>query len=225
VGGSGDEDVLDMTADTAGNAYVPGPTTSTDFPTTAGAFQPSFQGGDGDGYVIKLDPTGSSAVYSTYLGGSGLDVAGAIRVDESGVAHIPGITASTDFPVTSDAFQPSYGGGPTDAFVAGLSADGSTLLTSSFLGGSGEDGSAGSGAWLDGSGNFFIPGFTDSADFTTTAGALQTANAGGFDVFLVKLDLDATGGAAIGGSASSAASSDRPFRLRGRADHGAAGSS
>lgn len=198
VGGSGDEDVLDMTADTAGNAFVPGPTTSTDFPTTAGAFQPSFQGGDGDGYVIKLDPTGSSAVYSTYLGGSGLDVAGAIRVDESGVAHIPGITASTNFPVTSDAFQPSYGGGPTDAFVASLSADGSTLLTSSFLGGSGEDGSAGSGAWLDGSGNFFIPGFTNSADFTTTAGALQTANAGGFDVFLVKLDLDATGGAAGG---------------------------
>jgi hypothetical protein len=190
IGGSGDEDVLDMTIDTAGNAYVPGPTSSIDFPTTPGSFQPSFQGGDGDGYVIKLDPIGSAAVYSTYLGGSGFDLAGAIRVDGSGAAHIPGITASTNFPVTTDAFQSSYGGGPTDAFVATLAPDGSELLFSSFLGGSGEDGSAGAGAWLDDSGNFFIPGFTDSPDFLTTEGAFQTANAGGFDLFLVKLALD-----------------------------------
>jgi hypothetical protein len=189
IGGSGDEDVLDMTIDSAGNAYVPGPTTSTDFPTTAGSFQPSFQGGDGDGYVIKLDPTGSAAVYSTYLGGSAFDLAGAIRVDGSGAAHVPGITASADFPTTVDAFQPAYGGGPADAFVSILAPDGSGLLSSSFLGGSGEDGSAGSGAWLDDSGNFFIPGFTDSPDFPTTDGAFQTASAGGFDVFLVKLAL------------------------------------
>jgi hypothetical protein len=200
IGGSGDEDVLDMTADAAGNAYVPGPTTSTDFPTTPGAFQTTFQGGDGDGFVVKLDPSGSTAVYATYLGGSAFDLSGAIRVDEAGAAHVPGVTASADFPVTGDAFQPSYGGGPTDAFVAILGADGSSLVSSSFLGGSGEDGSAGSGAWLDGAGNFYVPGFTDSADFPTTDGAFQTSNAGGFDVFLVKLSLGITPATTTAGS-------------------------
>jgi hypothetical protein len=213
IGGTGDEDVLDMTVDAGGNAYVPGPTTSTDFPTTPGAFQPSFQGGEGDGYVIKLNPTGASAVYSTYLGGSAFDLAGAIRVDGQGAAHVPGITASSDFPVTLDAFQPFYAGGPTDAFVAVLAANGSALLSSSFLGGSGEDGSAGAGAWLDGSGNFYVPGFTDSADFPTTEGGFQTANAGGFDVFLVKLALDeasaAMANATAGGSDVPAARHDR----------------
>lgn len=200
IGGSGDEDVLDMTADAAGNAYVPGPTTSTDFPTTPGAFQTTFQGGDGDGFVVKLDPSGSTAVYSTYLGGTAFDLAGAIRVDEAGAAHVPGVTASTDFPITPDAFQPAYGGGPTDAFVAILATDGSALSSSSFLGGSGEDGSSGSGAWLDGSGNFYVPGFTDSMDFPTTEGAFQTSNAGGFDVFLVKLELGVAPATPITGS-------------------------
>jgi hypothetical protein len=214
IGGSGDEDVLDMTVDAGGNAYVPGPTTSTDFPTTPGAFQSSFQGGDGDGYVIKLNPIGSSAVYSTYLGGSAFDLAGAVRVDGQGSAHIPGITASSDFPITPDAFQPSYGGGPADAFVAILAADGSSLVSSSFLGGSGEDGSAGAGAWLDGSGNFYVPGFTDSADFPTTGGAFQSANAGGFDVFLVKLVLnEALVAVGDGSTAGSDAQAERQPRV------------
>jgi len=196
LGGSGDEDVLDMTIDGVGNAFVPGPTSSTDFPTTPGAFQTAFGGGELDGYLVKVNTAGSALVYSSYLGGSGFDLAGAVRVDRGGNAHIPGITGSTDFPITRDAFQPTYGGGPTDAFVLSLNKSGSKVLFSSFIGGSGEDGSAGAGAWLDASGNFYIPGSTDSTDFPTTPGAFATQNAGGIDVFLLKLALGRNASAA-----------------------------
>ena len=84
----------------------------------------------------------------------------------------------------------AYGGGPADAFLLLLSRDGSRLKFARYLGGSGEDGSVGAGSWLDGNGHWFIPGFTTSTDFPVTPGAFHTENAGGFDVFLVKVALD-----------------------------------
>jgi hypothetical protein len=189
LGGGGDEDVFDLTTDRSGSAYIPGLTSSADFPVTPGAFQTTFQGGDLDGYLTKLNPAGTRATYSTYLGGSDFDITGTVRVNRDGVAHVAGITGSTDFPVTRGAIQGTYGGGPADAFLLLLSRDGSRLKFGSYLGGSGEDGSVGAGSWLDGKGNWFIPGSTNSTNFPVTPGAFQTANAGGFDVFLVKLDL------------------------------------
>jgi hypothetical protein len=189
LGGSGFEDVLDMTIDRQGTAYVPGITDSPDFPVTRRAFQQTF-GGVTDGYVAKLNRRGTGLEYATYLGTSGFDLAGGVRVDPEGRAHVPGITDSPEFPVTADAFQPAYGGGPADAFVLTLDRTGSSLDFSSFLGGSGDDGSAGSGEWLDREGNFYVPGFTDSEDFPVTPGAFQTTNAGGGDVFLVKIAPD-----------------------------------
>jgi hypothetical protein len=190
LGGEGDEDVFDLTTDRSGSAYIPGETSSADFPVTPGAFQTTFQGGDRDGYLTKLNPAGTRAIYSTYVGGSEFDQTGTVRVNRHGVAHVAGSTGSTDFPVTSGAFQGTYGGGPADAFLLLLSRDGSRLKFGSYLGGSGEDGSVGAGSWLDGKGNWFIPGSTTSADFPVTPGAFQTANAGGFDVFLVKVALE-----------------------------------
>jgi Beta-propeller repeat len=190
LGGEGDEDVFDLTTDRSGSAYIPGETNSADFPVTPGAFQTTFQDGDLDGYLTKLDPTGTRAVYSTYLGGSGADQTGTVRVDRRGVAHVAGSTSSTDFPVTRGAIQRTYGGGLADAFLLLLSRDGSRLRFGSYLGGSGEDASVGAGSWLDGKGNWFVPGTTTSTDFPVTPGAFQTANAGGFDVFLVKVALD-----------------------------------
>jgi hypothetical protein len=190
LGGEGEEDVFDLTTDRSGSAYIPGQTSSADFPVTPGAFQTTFQGGDLDGYLTKLNPAGTRAVYSTYLGGSGSDQTGTVRVDRHGVAHVAGQTGSTDFPVTSGAIQGTYGGGPADAFLLLLSRNGSRLRFGSYLGGSGEDGSVGAGSWLDGKGNWFVPGATDSTDFPVTPGAFQTANAGAFDAFLVKIDLD-----------------------------------
>ncbi len=159
--------------DFSGNAYVPGVTSSTDFPTTPGAFQTSFAGGNCDGYLTKLSPTGSGVVYSTCLGGSGDDFAGAVRVDRLGNAYVLGQTSSTDFPTTADAFQSTYGGGNSDAFVTKLNPTGSGLVFSSYLGGSGGDGSVGSGSGVDRFGNVYVFGLTSSTDFPTTALARQ----------------------------------------------------
>jgi hypothetical protein len=104
--------VADLTVDRSCSAYIPGDTNSEDFPVTPRAFQQAYGGGDADGYVTKLNPAGTRAVYSTYLGGGGFDVAGSVRVDRDGVAHVPGITGSADFPVTSGAFQDGYGAAP-----------------------------------------------------------------------------------------------------------------
>jgi hypothetical protein len=188
LGGSGEEDVTDMTIDRHGNAYVPGPTDSPDFPVTRRAFQ-STLAGVVDGFVAKLNRRGTGLEYATYLGASEFDIAGGVRVDRDGNAHVPGTTASPDFPVTPDALQGTFAGGPADAFVATLNRRGSRLKFSTFLGGSGDDGSVGSGEWLDDGGNLYVPGFTNSTDFPVTPGAFQTENAGGYDVFLVKIAL------------------------------------
>ena len=166
-----------------------GETGSTDFPTTPGSFQPAFAGGDADGFVAKLRPNGRRLVWSTFVGGSGFDGAHDGELDKAGNFYLDGPTGSADFPVTGGAFQAGYGGGPTDAFLILLSRDGSRLEFGSYLGGSGEDGSAGAGSWLDGRGNYYIPGFTDSTDFPVTPGVYQATNVGGFDVFLVKVAL------------------------------------
>jgi len=104
--------------DSAGNAYVTGFTASTNFPTTPGAFQTAFGGGQLDAFVTKLDATGSRLVYSTYLGGSGGDGGRGIGLDASSNAYVTGFTGSTDFPTTAGAFDTTYNGDPEDAFVA-----------------------------------------------------------------------------------------------------------
>ena len=121
LGGSGDEcgrfTFGRIAVDTFGNAYLTGLTNSTDFPTTPGAFQAS-NGGGADTFVAKLSTSGSTLSYSTYLGGSHDDVALGIAVDIAGNTFIAGMTGSTNFPVTSGAFQTVFAGGEFDAFVA-----------------------------------------------------------------------------------------------------------
>ena len=98
--------------DAAGSAYVTGGTRSTNFPTTAGAFQTTHAGGDFDAFVTKLNATGSGLVYSTYLGGSGRLIDGyGIAVDGAGSAYVTGDTLSTDFPTTAGAAQTTHAGG------------------------------------------------------------------------------------------------------------------
>src|SRR3989475_4382590 len=118
-----------IAVDPSGNAYVTGETLSSNFPTIAGAFDTSFNGGGvfGDAFVTKVNPTGSGLVYSTYLGGIGDDQGLGIAVDGSGNAYVTGRTRSTDFPVTRGAFQTSYGGGDDRRFVFQLNSTGSAL--------------------------------------------------------------------------------------------------
>jgi hypothetical protein len=141
LGGSGDDFPVWSDIDRAGTFYVTGSTSSTDFPTTGKAFQGSFGGGDGDAFVAKLNRSGSGLVWSTYLGGDNVDVGIGLDVDRHGNVVVTGETASTGFLTTPGAFQPTFAGGPTDAFVTKLNAKGSGLLFSTFLGGQGAKGS------------------------------------------------------------------------------------
>jgi hypothetical protein len=150
-----------IAVDASGNAYVTGETASTNFPTK-NALQ-SASGGSLDAFVAKLDPTGSTLIYSTYLGGSGGDLGNGIAVDGAGNAYITGSTASPNFP-TKNALQPALGGG-SDAFIAKLDPTGSSLVYSTYLGGSSSD--SGGGIAVDASGNAYVTGETFSTNFPT----------------------------------------------------------
>ena len=185
LGGNDDDVGYSIALDASGNAYLTGLTSSSDFPTTSGAFQTTF-GGISDAFVSKLNAAGSALVYSTYLGGSAYDLGGGIMADASGNAYVTGLAASSNFPTTPGAFQTT---GNSDAFVTKLNSIGSALLYSTYLGG----GDAwGAGVALDASGNAYVTGFAGS-DFPTTPGAFQTTFGGGsslipYDAFVSKLN-------------------------------------
>src|SRR5262249_14126720 len=179
LGGTGDDEAEGLTIDHDGNVYVAGPTLSSDFPTTPGAFQETAPGGDHDGYVTKIDPTGSRLVFSTYLGGSEHDAAITPVTNRTGDVYVIGDTASTDLPVTADAFQKQnhggdctifnefdpgdceQSGGGLDMFVAELNPTGSGLLYLTYLGGTGDD--VGLGLDVDRSGNAYVAFETTSS--------------------------------------------------------------
>jgi hypothetical protein len=186
LGGSGTDYGNRIAMDTAGNAYVTGETDSRDFPTTTGAFAPTYHGtGATDAFVTKLDPTGSNLVYSTYLGGSNNDDEGkGITVDAAGNAYVTGTASSYNFPTTAGAFDRTGDGG--DAFVAKLNASGSSLVYSTYLGGSGSE--HGTGIAVDTARNVYVTGYTNSSDSLATAGAFDTTYNGGWDVFVAKLN-------------------------------------
>jgi len=203
LGGSGDDYGRHITVDASGAAYITGFTSSTDFPTTPGAFQTTLAGGTFDGFVTKLNAAGNALIYSTFLGGTGVDAPYGIMVDATGTAYVAGRTSSTDFPITPGAVQTVYGLGPYDGFVTKLNADGSTLVYSTYLGGHSSDGAIG-GIAVDANGNAFVTGFTSSVDFPTTPGAFQTTYATGTcgippndypcpDAFVTKLNADGSG--------------------------------
>ena len=187
LGGSDEDFGFDIAVDSSGNAYVTGQTVSSNFPTTVGALQPAFGGGNHDTFVSKLNSSGSALIYSTYLGGSGDDSGSSIAADPLGNAYVTGETVSIDFPISSGALQPTPAGG-FDAFVSKLNSGGSALLFSTYLGGS--DGSEiGTGIALDSSRDAFVAGTTGSSDFPTTKGALQTMYAGVLDAFVSKISF------------------------------------
>ena len=189
LGGSGDNEGRGVAGDAAGDAYVTGVISATDFPTTPGALQPAFGGGLSDVFATKLNATGSALVYSTYLGGSGNDgVVSSIAVDAAGNAYVAGTTDSTNFPTTPGAFQTSFSGGSSDAFITKLNPTGSALVYSTYLGSGAGSGAGSGGLAVDAAGNAYVAGATDSTNFPTTPGAFQSALSGGFDGFVTKLN-------------------------------------
>jgi hypothetical protein len=188
LGGRGPDDGFGISVDSFGNAYVAGYTWSFDFPTV-NAIQASY-GGMTDAFVTKLNASGSALVFSTYIGGSDLEMAYRIALDSSGNAYVTGETASTDFP-TANAFRASIRG-TKDAFVTKLNAAGSTLIYSTYLGGDNID--WGCDIAADSSGNAYITGETESTNFPT-ANPLQASIHGAQDAFITK--LNAAGSALI----------------------------
>ena len=166
-----------------GRAYVTGITFSANFPTTPGAFDTALDGGQ-DAFVTKLNASGSSLVYSTFLGGRNQDGSFSIAVRD-GRAYVTGFTSSSDYPTTPGAFDTTRNG--TDAFVTKLNASGSALNYSTFLGGT-TNNDSGEHIAVDGRGRAYVTGATGSSDYPTTRGAFDRTFNGGFDdTFVTKL--------------------------------------
>ena len=167
--------------DSSGNVYVVGSTSSADFPTTASAFQVAY-GGNTDAFVSKLDPSGSKLLFSSYLGGSGIDYGLALALDLSGNVFVTGYTQSTNFPTVKPIQSGNSGNG--DAFVAEIDTNlpqNQQLVYSTYLGGSSAD--SGQGIAVDSGDNAYVTGYTFSTNFPTY-NAYQTANAGSVDAFI-----------------------------------------
>jgi hypothetical protein len=200
LGGSGGAEAFGIALDSIGNVYVTGYTGSANFPTI-NAVQSSFGGGD-DAFVTKINASGTALLYSTYLGGSGTDIAYGIAVDSIGDAYITGLTNSPNFP-TVNAIQSTFGGGGCglppfcdgtgyyDAFVAKINASGTALVFSTYLGGIFDD--RGYSIAVDSADNVYVVGSTTSTNFPTV-NAIQSVFSGGgtIDAFVTKINASGT---------------------------------
>jgi hypothetical protein len=188
LGGSWTDGGSGIAVDEIGNAYVTGVTNSSDFPTTMGVFDNTYNGST-DIFVTKINSNGSALIYSTYLGGTASDCSNDIVVDSSGNTFVTGYTNSFNFPITTSAYDTIHNAG-SDAFVTKLNSMGSALIYSTFLGGNGSD--IGSAIALDNIGNAYITGITDSSDFPTTFGTYDPSYNGYEDVFVTALNSKGT---------------------------------
>ena len=187
LGGTSSEYGGDLAVDGVGQAYVVGTTFSADFPTV-NPLQPAV-GGERDLFITKLTSDGAAVVYSTYLGGTAQDEGHGLTVDADGQAYVTGHTHSTDYPVVKPV-QATLAGG-ADVVISHLDAAGASLLSSTYVGGRGQD--KGVGIAVDASGQAYVTGSTGSADFPITANAAQrTPGMAGVDAFVLKLSSPGT---------------------------------
>jgi len=201
VGGSTQDLGIGIAVDSTCSAYISGQTTSPDFPVSGQGAKPAYGGGSADAFVTKLSPDGTAIVYSTFLGGSNDDEGRQIAVDSAGNAYVTGLTQSSNFPVTASAFQNGLAI-QQNAFLSELSADGSTLLYSTYFGAYLDEGY---GIALDSAGNAYIAGRSPSSDnycdggcdFPVTAGAYQQYWNGTESAFVAKFNTTASGAASL----------------------------
>ncbi len=200
LGGSSYDEVSDLHVDAAEFTTVVGSTWSTDFPTTPGAFDTVHSGvsNNRDGFVTRFDPGHGTLSYSTFLGGVGDERLWALAVDSRGVATVAGQSAALDFPTTDGAWATLFRGGTTDGIVARLDPTGTSLLYSTYLGGSGSSTELVSDVALGSTGGVVVTGLTWSTDFPTTAGAWSTVASGSGEGFVTRLDMLPDGVTAYG---------------------------
>ncbi|MBN1658074.1 MAG: SBBP repeat-containing protein [Anaerolineae bacterium] len=183
LGGAGRDRAEDVTVDDTGGAYVVGWTESPDFPVTQGAWQTSHTGRSG--FLVKVNAPGTGLAYGTFLGGSGVDRAQAVAVDQSGIAYVAGVTSSDDLPLTPGSLDGSLDG-DSDAFVVVVNASGTAPLYATLFGGAQED--AATGIAVDAAGTIHVGGYTRSPDLPVTSWAAQPGHGGGYDGFMARLD-------------------------------------
>jgi|GEM_PF-3614294 hypothetical protein len=191
-GGNGEDYVGGVTLDATGNIYITGFTSSTNLPMV-NSYDDTYNGGVYDIYIIKLNPTGTSILYSTYIGGSGGEGGHGIAVDEYGNIYIAGYTnSSSDFPLENALYSTYHGGdgaltdGGSDSFFLKLSSNGSSIIFSSYIGGSGDDPVY--DIDIDSSHNLYLTGWTSSNNYPTTGNAYDTSYNGGYDIIISKIN-------------------------------------
>ncbi len=185
LGGSDYDLSYKVDVDASGNAFVTGKTKSSNFPTTPGSFNTSYNTRN-DIFVTKVNPTGSSLVYSTFIGGAEDDIGFGIAIDNEGNAYVTGESGSSDFPTTKNAYDTSLGEFYNAAIILKLSHNGSMLLYSTFVEGNNPD--YGYGIDVDANGNAYVVGYTLSWTFPTTSNAYNQSFSQYSDIFILKLN-------------------------------------
>ena len=205
LGGSGDDLGNSIAVDSSNNVYIAGTTSSLNFPTHGPAYPNNT--GLSDIFVTKIDSAGSNIVYSTYIGGSGLDRAAGIALDGSGNAYVVGRVGDTsvDFPTIAGSLATTYRGGDFDGVVFKLNVQGNALVYSTFLGG--EDNDSTEGIAVDSSGNAYVTGGTRSSGFPVTSSAFQSFRTGDTDAYFTK--LNSSGSAVLYSTLLGGGSTDR----------------
>jgi hypothetical protein len=194
-GGTGTDEARSIAADASGNLWITGSTYSYDFPLVGNSYQNGNHTG-GDAFLAQLS-TSAGFLYSTYIGGAGIDVATKITFDVSGRLFVTGYTTSTDFPATPDAFRIPLAGS-TDAFImiwTPVDSSAPQLKYSTLYGGNG--GEVPYDVKGDPDGNIYVVGYTTSGDLPIVGNALEPSPQGGVDGFALKFNPSRSGGAAI----------------------------
>jgi hypothetical protein len=186
IGGTDVENSYDLAIDSEGSAYIAGVTESSNFPTTAGTYDPT-RGGDSDVFVTKLNPSGLSLAYSTFLGGiSDFETAHSITVDSLGRAYVAGMAHTGTFPVTPGSFSTVHETSPSDCFVTKFNSSGSALVYSTLIGGDNYE--VAHSIAIDSSGNAYITGYTWSENYPVTFGAFDQSFDSTGATFVTKLN-------------------------------------
>jgi len=210
LGGTSSDRARDVEVDSSGNTFITGYTSSSDFPTTSGAFDTSHNSYR-DVFLTKLNSTGAKLIYSTYVGGGRDDEGNDVEIDSSGNAYVTGETyyyysggntSTGNFPTTYGAYDRTHNG-RDDIFAFKMDRNGTSLIYSTFIGGNDYD--VGEGISIDSNGTAYIGGYSESWDFPTTWGAQDTSQNGNNDAVFVKLNRNGAGldySTFIGGSSS-----------------------
>ncbi|MBI5894280.1 MAG: SBBP repeat-containing protein [Deltaproteobacteria bacterium] len=190
IGGSSFDISYSLAINSSGNVYITGKTQSSDFPTTAGAYDTTYN----EIFISKFDNNLTKLLASTFIGGSDYERSYSMALDSSGNVYVTGETRSADYPVTSDAYDATFNGGQ-DVFVSKLDSNLSQLLASTFVGGTygwlglNDPNEYGNSIAIDSSGNIYVTGNTLSEDYPTTPGAYDVTHNGNWDVFISKFNF------------------------------------